>query len=219
VLLLSACQSIKRDLPDISTVASAPSGLPPYRIQPGDVLESHFVVNPQFNEQVLVAPDGYVNFFGAPDVAAAGLTLPQLREAVSSKANITEKTFNIVLRNTVGTRVYVTGEVNAPGEIVVNGQISALQAISRAGGFKLGAQTGESALIRHEDGSKPVLYAINLAAAADGRRPEQDVLLQSYDILYVPRDRIANVSLIFERIRNAVPISFFYGINKVSTGF
>jgi protein involved in polysaccharide export with SLBB domain len=218
VLLLSACQSIKRDLPDVSTVASAPSGLPQYRIQPGDVLESHFVVNPQLNEQVLVAPDGYVSFFGAPDIAAAGLTVRQLRETVASKARITESTFNIVLRNTVGTRIYVTGEVNAPGEIVVNGQISALQAISRAGGFKLGAQTGESVLIRHDATDKPIMYAINLAAATDGRKPEQDAPLQSYDILYVPRDRAANLSLVFERIRNAVPVSFFYGINRVNTG-
>jgi hypothetical protein len=32
--------------------------------------------------------------------------------------------------------------------------------------------------------------------------------LQTYDVLYVPRDRAGNVSLIFERIRQAIPFNF-----------
>ncbi len=220
VLLLASpgCQSVRRDLPDISTVAAASrQRSSQYRIQPGDVLESHFSTDATFNEQALVAPDGRISFFYAADMTAAGLTVSQLREQVAAKAGITDGSFSIVLRNTVGTRVYVTGEVNSPGEIIVNGPITALQAVSRAGGYKLGAQRGQSVLIRHDAAEKPVPYTIDLASAADGRKPDEDVQLETYDILYVPRDRMANVSLVLERIRNAVPFSFYYGVSKVTS--
>jgi polysaccharide export outer membrane protein len=215
---LAACQSVKGNLPD------AVGSLPPaseqaaaqYRIQPGDVLESHFTADATLNEQAVVAPDGRVSFFYATNIVAGGLTLPQLRDTVAQAAGITDRTFVVVLRNSVGTRVYVTGEVNTPGEIVVNGQISALQAISRAGGYKMGAQTGKSVLLRRDTSNKPVLYAVNLKFAADGRNPNEDVVLQPYDIIYVPRDRLANVSLVFERIRNAIPFSVFYGVDSVN---
>jgi polysaccharide biosynthesis/export protein len=218
---LTACQSVRAPLPDISTAAgpAQATGME-YHLQPGDVLESHFAVNSSFNEQAVVAPDGRVSFFYAVDVPAAGLSLAQLRDSVASKAGITDRSFAVVLRNPVGTRVYVIGEVNSPGEIVVNGPITALQAVSRAGGYKLGAQSGESVLIRHDGtAGKPTPYSINLAAAADGRKPGADAQLQPYDILYVPRDRMANVSLILERIRNAVPFSVWYGVNRVNNGF
>jgi polysaccharide export outer membrane protein len=215
---LVACQSVRRDLPTVATLPDAATvSTSPYLIQPGDVLETHFIVDSTLNEQVVVAPDGRVSFFYAADIAAAGHTLRQLRDSVAQKAGITDPSFLIALRNSVGTRVYVTGEVNTPGEIVVNGQISALQAISRAGGYKLGAQKGLSVLLRRDSANKPVLYSVNLESAADGRQPNEDVLLQPYDIIYVPRDRIANLSLIFERIHNAVPFSVYYGINKVAT--
>jgi polysaccharide biosynthesis/export protein len=213
--LLYGCQSVRQDLPDVSSLPAA-STQPPaqYRIQPGDVLESHFIVDPALNEQVLVGPDGRVSFLYAADISAAGSTLPQLREKVVQKAGITDRSFLIALRNSVGTRVYVIGEVNTPGEIVVNGQISALQAISRAGGYKLGAQRDDSVLMRRSPDNKPSLYKVDLMSAANGRDPNEDVLLEPYDILYVPRDRLANVSMVFERIRIAIPFNVYYGVNS-----
>jgi polysaccharide export outer membrane protein len=203
------------------SLKSAAESLPPadkslieYQLQPGDIIESHYSSDPSLNEQILVAPDGRVNFFSASNIFAAGLTLPQLRNKIIGKAQIVDTSFDIVLRSSVGIRVYVTGEVATPGEIVSNGQISALQAVSRAGGLKLSAQGGEVVLIRHDDSTNdPKVYAIDLTAALNGAKPKEDVLLRPYDIIYVPRDRIGNASLVLERLRNAVPFvfSFVYG--------
>jgi polysaccharide export outer membrane protein len=206
---LAGCQSVKRDLPDAATALPPPAPQPPpYLIQPGDILESHYAVDPTLDQQALVMPDGRVSFRYASDVPAAGTSLPQLRDLVASRAGIVDRGFDVVLRSSVGTRVYVTGEVTTPGEIQVNGEITALQAISRAGGFKLGAQSGEVVLLRHDRAHHAALYAVDLAAAADGTAPQDDVTLQTYDVLYVPRDRAGNVSMIFERIRNAIPFNF-----------
>jgi protein involved in polysaccharide export with SLBB domain len=97
--------------------------------------------------------------------------------------------------------------------VTVSGQVSALGAISRAGGFKNTAQIDVIVLIRRDEENRPHLYAVDVNAAMEGRDPNADVMLQTYDILYVPRDRIGNVSLIFEKLRNAIPFSsaFTYG--------
>lgn len=211
---LSACETVKRDLPQAAVALPSPSPVPPpYLVQPGDILESRYVINPLLNEQSLVTPAGRVSFRYASDLPAAGHTLPQVRQEVATTAGITERGFDIVLRSSVGTRVYVTGEVTTPGEILVNGDITALQAVSRAGGFKLGAQDREVVLVRRGPDKRPTLYAMNLKAATNGIAPEDDVPLRTYDIVYVPRDRAGNLSLIFERLRNAIPFNFsvFYG--------
>ncbi|MBV8456980.1 MAG: polysaccharide biosynthesis/export family protein, partial [Acetobacteraceae bacterium] len=55
-----------------------PSKLPPYRIQVGDVLAVRLLLNPELDEEVTVRPDGYISTTVASNVAAYGLTVPQL---------------------------------------------------------------------------------------------------------------------------------------------
>jgi polysaccharide export outer membrane protein len=206
-ILLSGCQTVSGKVGDATTLRPVDAAAE-YQVQPGDILESHYGSNPSLNEQVLVMPDGKVSFLGARNLMAAGQTLPTLRTTVIDTAKIIDPSFDVVLRSSVGTRVYVTGEVATPGEIVANGPISAVQAVSRAGGLKLGAQSDRVVLVRHFPASQSQAYAVNLQAVMDGSNPAADVMLQPYDIIYVPRDRIGNVSLVFERLRNAVPIVF-----------
>ena len=206
---IGGCASIRRPLPPAAlSIPSAATPAMPYQLQVGDVLQTDFTVDPALDQQAVVMPDGRVSFAYASDTPAAGLTLPELRHMVAARAGITDPGFDVVLRSSIGTRVYVLGEVTNPGEVLVTGDISALGAVSRAGGFKLTAQKGEVLLLRRTTFDHPNAYAINLAAALDGTVPEDDVPLQTYDVIYVPRDRAGNLSEVFERIRQAVPFNF-----------
>ena len=213
IAVLTGCASVPQSLPPAPQIGlGSPDLQPAYRLQPGDVIELHILSNPELNEQVVVAPDNRVTFQYAPGLIAGGHSLQQVTDSLNQIYGTTTKNdLQVVLRSQVGTRVYVSGEVQLPSEVVVNGQLSALSAISRAGGFKITAQRSEVVLMRRDEENKPHLYALNLLAAMKGRDPTADVLLQPYDVLYVPRDRISNVSLIFERIRNAVPVGVNYG--------
>jgi protein involved in polysaccharide export with SLBB domain len=213
ISFLGACASVTQPLPVAPQIGiGPPSDVPPYRLQPGDVIELHILSNPELNEQVVIAPDNRVTFQFAPGISAGGHTLQQVTDLLNKVYGTTTKNdLQVVLRSQVGTRVYVTGEVQLPTEIVVNGQISALSAISRAGGFKITAQRSEVVLLRRDEENKPHLYALNLLAMMQGKDPSADVLLQPYDVLYVPRDRVSNASLVFERIRNAIPMGVNYG--------
>jgi protein involved in polysaccharide export with SLBB domain len=212
---LAACASVTKTLPPAPQIGlGPPEAQPAYRLQPGDVIELHILSNPEMNEQAIVAPDDRVTFQFAPGIAAGGHSLQEVTDTLNQAYGATiQNDLQVVLRSQVGTRVYVTGEVTLPAEILANGPISALSAITRAGGFKITAQRSEVVLLRRDAENKPHLYALDLAAAMGGKDPSADVLLQPYDVLYVPRDRLSNVSLIFERIRNALPIgaSINYG--------
>jgi protein involved in polysaccharide export with SLBB domain len=213
VSLLAACASVTEPLPPPPQIGiGPPAEQPAYRLQPGDVIEVHILSNPELNEQVVVAPDNRVTFQFAPGLTVGGRSLQQVTDMLNHAYQTTTKNdLQVVLRSQVGTRCYVTGEVTAPTEVVTNGPISALSAITRAGGFKITAQRTEVVLMRRDEDNKPHLYALNLLAAMQGKDPNADVLLQPYDVLYVPRDRISNVSLVFERIRNAIPLSSSFG--------
>jgi polysaccharide export outer membrane protein len=217
--LLTACASVTETLPAAPQIGlGPPDQQPEYRLQPGDVIELHILSNPELNEQVVVAPDNRVSFQYAPGLVAGGHSLQQVTDEMNRIYGTTTKNdLQVVLRSQVGTRVYVTGEVQLPSEVVTNGQISALSAISRAGGFKITAHRSEVVLMRRDEQNKPHLYALDLLAAMKGRDPNADVLLQPYDVLYVPRDRLSNASLVFERIRNALPMSVNYGFYSAIT--
>jgi protein involved in polysaccharide export with SLBB domain len=211
--LLTACASVTESLPPAPQIGlGPPDQQPEYRLQPGDVIELHILSNPELNEQVVVAPDNRVTFQYAPGLVAGGHSLQQVTDSLNRIYQTTTKNdLQVVLRSQVGTRVYVTGEVQLPSEVVTNGQISALSAISRAGGFKITAHRSQVVLMRRDEQNNPHLYALDLLAAMKGKDPKADVLLQPYDVLYVPRDRLSNASLVLERIRNAVPMGVNYG--------
>jgi len=211
--LLTACASVTQTLPPAPQIGlGPPDQQTEYRLQPGDVIELHILSNPELNEQIVVAPDNRVTFQYAPGLIAGGHSLQQVTDSLNRIYGTTTKNdLQVVLRSQVGTRVYVTGEVQLPSEIVTNGQLSALSAISRAGGFKITAHRSEVVLMRRDEENKPHLYALDLLAAMKGKDPNADVLLQPYDVIYVPRDRLSNASLVLERIRNAVPMGVNYG--------
>ena len=66
-----------------------------YIIQPGDELAIDFYLNPEFNDQVSVSPDGKITLRLIGAVQAGGITPPQLRAVdrpkISERAAITRR--------------------------------------------------------------------------------------------------------------------------------
>lgn len=217
LVLLSGClsQGTKSDL------AAAPTGTPlmipaveqaPYTFQVGDVMDIKVMLSPEFNDQVTVRPDGMISTTVARDIRAYGRTPSQLQEDLEKLygEQLVDPKVSVIIRSVAPTRVYVTGEVNSPGEFVSIGpSLTLLQAISRAGGVKNSAGTDNIVIIRRGAGDKPVAYAANYMTASSGNAPESDVRLAPYDIVYVPRSGIGDVYLYFQQyVQQFMPASF-----------
>lgn len=199
LLAFAACAPLPQ-IPETAPPA-APAMAPRYSLQPGDQLDVTFRYNPELNEQVTVQPDGYFSVQLAHDVRAQGRTLEEIREDLNDayRRELRDPAVTVQLRNALPTRVYVGGEVNAPGEFIsVGPAMTVMQAIARAGGLKNSANQERIILVRRGSNGRGVPYGVDYVAAAGGQQ-DADVQLASYDTIFVPRSDVANVYLAYQQ--------------------
>jgi polysaccharide export outer membrane protein len=92
--------------------------------------------------------------------------------------------------------VYVLGDVNRPGGIAIvtnDSKLSALQALTLAGGTPPNAVPSQSRLIRKQADGTHVELPLQLSAMQKGKEP--DIPLQGDDIIYVPFSYARNMAV------------------------
>jgi polysaccharide export outer membrane protein len=112
------------------------SGRDEYLIQPGDVLQVSVWQEADLDHQVLVRPDGGISFPLVGSIDASGQTVEGLRGELSERLSrfIPDLSVTVLVSEINGNKVYVIGQVNQPGEFVVNPRVDVMQALSLAGG-------------------------------------------------------------------------------------
>lgn len=187
-----------------------------YRIQPGDQMEIKFYYTPDLNEVVTVRPDGRISLQLVHDMQAAGLTPTELSNTLvrSYARELKHPEISVIMRTFEGQRIYVDGEVNKPGIVPLASNMTIFQSIAIAGGVKDTANRGEIILIRRGREGKPEPFYLNLKRVLEGTDPSHDILLKSFDIVYVPKSEIAKINLwVNQYIRGIMPIEFGLGYN------
>ncbi|MGE5478451.1 MAG: polysaccharide biosynthesis/export family protein [Bacteroidales bacterium] len=217
-LALMACAGtvVKNPTP----IANAPrASATSYIIEPGDGLDVRFFYNPELNEEVTVRPDGNISLPLVGEMRAAGRTPTQLEQSLrdSYSRELRQAAITVMVKGFAGQRVYVDGEVGTPQMVNIAGNLSAMQAVASAGGFKPSARKGEVLVIRRSGTTQPVVIPVDLDAAISGTDTSQDILLQPYDVVYVPKTAIAEVNQFIDQyFRQNIPIPFGvgYGLNN-----
>lgn len=231
-LFLSACTSIPVEhlpnadtLPLVDESLSGPDAV--YRIRAGDDVEVKFFYTPELNEAQKVRPDGYISLQLVNDVKAAGLTTKELDEELVRQyaTHLKKPAPTVMVRSFSGFRAYVGGEVSVPQIVSLDGGVTPLQAIFRAGGVKPTANLDSVILIRKGEDGKPLTYRLALGddAISQGTRDSR-IALQSSDIVYVPRSPIANANkfvqqyivdlLLFRGIQFGFNYDYIHGSNN-----
>jgi polysaccharide export outer membrane protein len=218
VALLAGCGSV------VKKPAPVPQAVQPaqfsYVIEPGDELDVRFFYNPELNEEVMVRPDGGISLPLVGQIQAAGRTVTDLENSLKQEygRELRQTAITVIVKGFAGQRVYVDGEVGAPQMVNIAGNLSAMQAVASAGGFTDDARKDEVVVIRRAPGGgQPTVIPLNLARAIDGTDTGQDIALQPYDVVFVPKTGIAEVNQwIDQYIRKNIPIPFGlgYGLNN-----
>jgi polysaccharide biosynthesis/export protein len=158
-----------------------------YEVQPSDVLQISVWREPELSQQVLVRPDGAFSFPLAGDVSAIGKTVEELRrELVERLARyIPDLVVTVTVLEIRGNKIYVIGQVNTPGEFIVNPRVDVMQALSLAGGTTAFASPSEIFVLRRDNGQQRRL-PFNFDAVLRGRDLEQNILLRTGDVVVVP---------------------------------
>lgn len=130
-----------------------------YRVKPGDALFVHIFDNQELSQNVIVGPDGWINYPLVGRLKLEGLSLDRIDHLLTARLeqSLLQPEVTVKLAEVARERIFVTGEVIAPGIFEITEQISVVQAISMAGGFTAFA-----------DRTKVIVY--NPALARDARR-------------------------------------------------
>lgn len=187
----------------------------------GDKIAIKFPHNEKFNDEVIIRPDGTIFLQKVGNVKASGLTPVQLTSLLTDKyfkflnspeivvviEDIKLPELTVLVRSFVSQKVYVGGEVARPGMIPIRGMLRALDAVIQAGGPADTAKLENVVLIRNNYSQKPEVYGLNMKKIMAGQVP--DIRLQPYDVIYLPKTGIAEVSLIIKQyIHSIIPVQF-----------
>jgi polysaccharide export outer membrane protein len=169
---------------------------PRYTLRAGDVLELQYRYTPEFNQTVTVLPDGYINLNLVGDVRVSDLTVAQAHDLIVEKASarLNDPELNLILKQFQQPYIVVAGEVNKPGKIDLRENTTAMQAVLLSGGFLPSAQTSQVLLFRKINGDTAEIKVINLGKLRKTSDLEHDLMLESGDMLFVPRDKLERVS-------------------------
>lgn len=159
----------------------------PYRLNPGDVLAISVWKEQDLQREVVVRPDGQLSFPLAGDIQAEGKSVEELRAELSERLSryIPDLVVTVAVLQLAGNKVYVLGQVNRPGEFVMNGNSDVLQAIGMAGGPTVFAQLDEIKIIRRT-GASQISIPFKFSDVEAGKNLEQNILLRAGDTIVVP---------------------------------
>ncbi|HTV59519.1 MAG TPA: polysaccharide biosynthesis/export family protein [Verrucomicrobiae bacterium] len=175
---------------------------PRYRIQPDDVLDLSFRYTPEFDQEVTVEPDGFIQLKGLEEgVLVKGQTVPQLVATLQhSYANVlNDPVISVVLSDFERPYFIVGGQVTKPGKYDLRGPTTASQAVSIAGGFTDYPKNTKVILFRRYSDDEVETRVLNLKKILKGKEPNEDVQLQPGDMLYVPKSLMGKLDRFLPR--------------------
>lgn len=156
-----------------------------YLIGPSDLLDVSVWGEDTLSRQVAVRSDGYISLPLAGDLQAADKTPPQLQreiEVILAKF-IKEPHCAVIIREPRSKRFYVQGQVNQPGEYILDRTMNLSQVVSRAGGFNQWADTDDIVVLRNEK-NEQIRIEVDYDKIIKGKR--ENILIQPGDTVIVP---------------------------------
>ena len=159
-----------------------------YTVKPGDILAVSVWKEPDLQGPVLVRPDGAFSFPLAGQMDARGKTVQELQQMVTERLKkfISDPVVTVSIQEIKGNKVYVIGQVNKPGDFIVNPRVDVMQALSMAGGTTPFAALGDIMILRRTDGGQQQALPFRYTDVIRGRNLEQNITLQAGDVVVVP---------------------------------
>src|SRR5215831_710235 len=185
-----------------------------YLLCEGDSIEIRFGYNAEMNDRVTIRPDGFISMAMIGDIRASGKTPVALGEEIAEayQPYLRHPDAAIVVREFANRHVYITGEVQTPGVLSLSGPLTVMQAVANSGGARAAAALDNTLLLRYDGDNKATVRVVRLKQILRGKA--DDLLLQPYDVVYLPRTRIGKLDLFVEQyINSLVPRNLLFPYN------
>jgi polysaccharide export outer membrane protein len=158
-----------------------------YIIGTEDMIAISVWKEPDFSVTVPVRPDGKVSLALVGDVPAAGKTPAHLSDDVATalKKYLESPRVTVTVTAINSRNYFVLGEVNHPGKFPLQGEMSALQAVSASGGLTQFANSKKIYILRNEGGRQSRI-PFNYKAALRGDTTAAGLMIKSNDTIVIP---------------------------------
>ena len=176
-----------------------------YRVGPSDVLDVQVRGQPDLSRAVVVRPDGKVTMSLIGDVYVSGMSAEQIdakltrmytEYIVGADVSVAVVAFN-------SKEIYIWGQVAREGPQPYTGEMTIVEAISRAGGTLVRAEPKAVQVTRNTK-----VWKVNLDDIVIHGRRDQNIYLQPGDIVFVPLNGFARAGFALDNI--FFPIRSFF---------
>jgi protein involved in polysaccharide export with SLBB domain len=179
-----------------------------YKIQVGDELHVRFTFQPEMNEELPVRPDGRITLATTGEMLVAGLTPHELEQVIIEKSSsrLRDPEVRVIVTKVGEQRVYVGGEVTRPGYVLLQPNMTPVQAVMQTGGFRMTAKPESTLLLSPRRDGEFSAARLNLKQVVEEGVPER-VRLAAGDVLYVPASWIGDANQVVDLyVRGLIPV-------------
>jgi len=178
------------------------------------------------SQAVRVTPEGTVALPAIGSVQAQGLTLAELQSELNESYRQVVEGIQVIpiLVQRAPRYVYVLGEVHNPGRFELTGPTTAIQAVSMAGSWNVGANLRQIVVFRRGDDWRLLATMIDLQGAMFGNQPcpKGEIWIDDSDVVIVPKGKILVtddfINLVFTRgLYGVFPMTNSIQFSKVSS--
>lgn len=171
-----------------AAASAADQGSAGYKLHAGDSIVVGLYDDEKLPaREIVIAPDGTFAFPIIGEVQTHGKTTAQVRAEMEKRLTkyVAEPVVTLAVTQVKGNVAYVVGQVNKPGQLIMNPSLNILQAISMAGGTNPYAKLDNIIVIRSSGGNQQVL-PFRYGVVSTGKGLEQNIELESGDVVVVP---------------------------------
>jgi polysaccharide biosynthesis/export protein len=168
-------------------LAAAVDNTDVYRLHQGDTVRVSVWREDTLTLETKVLPDGSITLPLAGRVEVGGLSSIEVEKHITEKLKkyLPDPVVTVVISAIEGNRAYVMGKVMRPGQLIINGPTTVLQAISIVGGFDKFADEGGIKVIRTKADGQEV-FPVHYKDIISGKDMSTNIQLKAGDTIVVP---------------------------------
>jgi polysaccharide export outer membrane protein len=170
------------------TGQSAAQATRDYLIGPEDLLFISVWQEPDLQREVRVRPDGGISFPLAGNVQVAGKSVQEVTGIITQRVQkyIPAAVVTVSVQQVAGYNIFVIGQVNRPGQFRLGRYVDVMQALTLAGGLTPFANADDITIRRRTADGQERVFEFDYGAVQSGDNMEQNIVLQSGDVVVVP---------------------------------
>jgi polysaccharide biosynthesis/export protein len=166
-----------------------------YRLRKSDVIDVKFKFSPEFDQTVIVQPDGFITLDGAADIKVEDKTIPELNEAIrrAYQGILHDPTVTVFLKDFDKPFFIAAGQVLHPGKYELRSDTTLVEALAIAGDLTTAAKHSQVVLFRHVSSEMIEARVFNVKQMLGSRNLQEDPHLLPGDIVFVPQNKISKL--------------------------